>query len=118
MNEHTEFEKWFAQFDVKATKVPMTELKHWAAKAWFAAPVREESPVPKDWVDGKEMTVRQWGQREYDSGYKAGMKNGMEHAAGILMGKALDLFVDAKQDERAKELRSLAEDLKKKAKET
>jgi hypothetical protein len=111
------FVKWFAQFDIKATKVPLAEIQHWAEKAWLAAPVTEESPVPKDWVDGKEMTVGQWGQREYDSGYKAGMKNGMEHAAGILMGKALDLFVDAKQDERAKELRTLAEEIKKKAKE-
>jgi hypothetical protein len=115
MSEHIDFEKWFAQFDLKSTKVPKEEIKHWAAKAWFAAPVQPDSPMPKDWVDGAEMTVAQWGQHEYDLGHKAGVKEGLERAAGVLMEKALDLFT-AKCDQDAKNLRSIADDLKKKTK--
>jgi hypothetical protein len=79
------------------------------------AVVSEHSMVPKDWVDGKEMTVEDWGQREYDSGYKVGVNNGLEQAAAQVMGIALNLFTQGYDGEAGK-WRKVAEDLKAKSK--
>lgn len=80
-------------------------------------PITEESLVPPDWVDKKEgVTVREWGQREYDSGNSTGFHNGLMRASVMVMEHARYLF-EMGIDEDAKQWRDMSEKIKKEAKE-
>lgn len=70
----------------------------------------EKDLVPKDWADGKEMSVGEWGQREFDSGHKAGVKSGIDRAREFLMEKATEAFRRG-LDSEAMNLRALAKEL-------
>jgi hypothetical protein len=73
--------------------------------------VSENCIVPKDWVDGKEnVTVEEWGQREYDHGFKAGQLTGIKSVVAYLMNKAADKF-RVGLDEDAKNIRNLAREI-------
>ncbi len=60
--------------------------------------------------DYAELTVCEWGQSEYDSGYKSGRANGIAFVREHLMDLAAAKFTDG-FDEQAKQLRDLAKSL-------
>jgi hypothetical protein len=74
--------------------------------------VNENDLVPAEWCDGKQgVTVDYWGQRQFDSGLKTGIRQGLEEAADWLMQQAVIAFQN-KDDDRAKEFRKLSEGVK------
>jgi hypothetical protein len=73
--------------------------------------------VPADWVNGKEnVTIQEWGQREWDSGLKTGYATGIEYAQQFILTKALAAF-ERNEDDLARMLRRLSQDLEKDFKE-
>jgi hypothetical protein len=63
--------------------------------------------VPKEWSDGKILTVRQWGRREYDFGKQVGFNDGIKMAKLNLMDLAVEQFKQG-NDEKAAWIRSIA----------
>jgi hypothetical protein len=74
-----------------------------------------ETKVPLNWTGGEEMTVEQWGQREWDSGNKTGRENGVKAAVVKLKLIAGDRFMLG-NDEEARLIRALAEQVAKECK--
>lgn len=72
-----------------------------------------EMKVPLNWTDGAEMTILEWGQREYDSGHKCGVRNGIAAACKYLNQKAAECFLGRAEDGKAIMLRSLADEIEK-----
>ncbi len=70
----------------------------------------ETLKVPLNWTNGEEMTVEQWGQREYDSGLKTGRDQGVSMCVMKLREMACRLFADSK-DDQAVFLRKVAIDI-------
>lgn len=72
--------------------------------------VSEGDYVPAGWTSGKKLTVEEWGQREYDSGLKAGQTNGRGQAAQHVLKLAAAAFAK-EEDDLAQRLRRIAKDL-------
>lgn len=75
----------------------------------------ETLKVPLDWTDGKEMTIEQWGHREYQCGLNTGRVQGLQEAAKWLMDGAQAAFANG-DDKAASTLRNLSSQIKDKAK--
>lgn len=67
--------------------------------------------IPKDWCDGKVMTVQEWGQREFESGVHSGFRNGCEFMSNLVLGKAQEAFSNGR-DELASMLRELSKEMR------
>lgn len=73
--------------------------------------VSDNDVVPPNWYDNKPfMSVRAWGQREYDLGMQVGREEGKALTVSKLKEKAAELFVKGK-DEEARRLRDIANGL-------
>lgn len=68
--------------------------------------------VPADWCDGDGETVAEWGVREYESGLRNGVENGVKIAVARIRQLAGDRFV-AGDDAEARLLRTLADTIAK-----
>jgi len=75
--------------------------------------VSDSDLVPAEWY-GKSPghTVEEWGQKEYDSGSKAGRKNGLMEASNWVMQQAVIAFQN-KDDDKADLLRLLSDNIRK-----
>lgn len=67
--------------------------------------------VPLEWSDGKEMTVEEWGNREYEFGRRTGFRDGIKTAAEWLLKGATQAFACG-HDKHATELRSLSQQIR------
>lgn len=73
--------------------------------------VSESDLVPADWMDGRtDATVEEWGQKEYDFGYKTGKGNGVAFAADWIMEQATEAFGEGRDADAAR-LRKLSKDV-------
>lgn len=68
--------------------------------------------VPLDWCkSGEQLTIEQWGQKEYDVGFKIGREHGIKAAVTYLEKLSAEYFIGGK-DELAKITRNLASEIK------
>lgn len=73
--------------------------------------VNESDRVPPAWFDQEPgHTVEEWGQREYDAGHKAGLRQGINRAATLVLDHAAEHF-RLQNDNTAGLLRALAGEL-------
>ncbi len=79
--------------------------------AWLTG----EEIVPEEWSGkGVQMTLDEWGVREYKSGFKSGCTQGLTMAVIKIRQLAQQAFID-KHDEKARWLRELADEIQRDA---